>query len=38
MIVDHINTNNWNITVIYETTCDDIDFIIETLRNIKCPI
>ena len=38
MIVDHINTNNWNITIIYEATCDDIDFIIETLKDIKCPI
>ncbi len=37
MIVDKFTIYNWNITVLYETTCDDIDFIIETLKDIKCP-
>lgn len=37
MIVDKFTIYNWNITVLYETTCDDIDLIIETLKDIKCP-
>lgn len=38
MIIDKFSIYNWKITVLYETTCDDIDFIIKTLMDIKCPI
>ena len=37
MIIDKFNIYNWEITVLYETTCDDIDIIIETLKDINCP-
>ena len=29
--------NDWKVTILYECTCDDIDFIIETLKDIHCP-
>ena len=37
MIIDEFYIYNWKITVLYETTCEDIDFIIETLKDINCP-
>ena len=37
MIIDKFNIYDWDITVLYETTCDDIDIIIETLMDINCP-
>lgn len=37
MIIDKFFIYNWNITVLYESTCDDIDTIIETLLGINCP-
>ena len=37
MIIDKFKIYDWNVTVLYETTCDDIDFIIETLKEINCP-
>ena len=37
MIKDSFSIYNWNVKVLYECTCDDIDFIIETLRDINCP-
>lgn len=37
MIIDKFSIYDWNVTVLYETTCDDIDFIIETLMDINCP-
>lgn len=37
MIEDHFYIYNWEVTVLYETTCDDIDYIIETLKDIHCP-
>ena len=37
MIKDEFNIHNWNVTILYECTCDDIDYIIETLKEIKCP-
>jgi Zn-dependent peptidase ImmA (M78 family) len=37
MIIDEFSIYNWKITVLYETTCDDIDIIIETLMDINCP-
>jgi Zn-dependent peptidase ImmA (M78 family) len=37
MIIDEFSIYNWKITILYETTCEDIDFIIETLIGIDCP-
>ena len=37
MIEDSFQIKDWNITILYECTCDDIDYIIETLRDINCP-
>ena len=37
MIIDEFSIYNWKITVLYETTCNDIDTIIETLMDINCP-
>ena len=37
MIIDKFSIYDWKITILYETTCDDIDFIIETLMDINCP-
>lgn len=37
MIIDKFSIYNWKVTILYETTCDDIDFIIETLMDIHCP-
>ena len=37
MIIDKFSILNWNVTILYETTCEDIDFIIETLMDINCP-
>ena len=37
MIIDKFSILNWNVTILYETTCDDINFIIKTLKGINCP-
>lgn len=37
MIEDWFSIYNWNVIILYECTCDDIDYIIETLKDIKCP-
>ena len=37
MIVDEFSIYDWNVTILYECTCDDIDFIIKTLKAINCP-
>lgn len=37
MIIDKFSIYNWKITILYETTCDDIKFIIKTLEEINCP-
>lgn len=37
MIVDDFEIYEWKVTVLYECTCDDINFIIETLKDINCP-
>lgn len=37
MIIDKFSILNWKVITLYETTCDDIDFIIETLQDINCP-
>ncbi len=37
MIIDKFSIYNWEVTILYECTCDDIDYIIETLKDIYCP-
>lgn len=37
MIIDKFNILNWTVQVLYECTCEDINFIIKTLKEIKCP-
>ena len=37
MIKDNFNILDWNVQILYECSCDDIDYIIETLKEIKCP-
>ena len=37
MIIDKFHILEWKVVVLYETICDDIDFIIETLKDINCP-
>ena len=38
MIRDNFNVHDWDVTILYECTCDDIDYIIETLKDINCPM
>lgn len=37
MIKDSFSVNVWKITILYDCTCDDIDYIIELLKEINCP-
>jgi hypothetical protein len=37
MTIDKFSIYSWNVTVLYECTCEDIDFIIRILKEIKCP-
>lgn len=37
MIIDKFFIYNWRVTVLYECTCDDIDYIIRILKDINCP-
>jgi len=37
MIIDKFKIYNWKVKIIYECTCDDIDYIIHTLKGINCP-
>ena len=37
MIIDQFDIYDWNVIVLYECTCNNIDFIIKLLRDIKCP-
>ena len=37
MIKDIFYEYDWKVTVLYETTCNNIDYIIETLEDIQCP-
>ena len=38
MIVDKMQIYTWEIVIVYEATCDNIDYIIKLLKDIKCPI
>lgn len=37
MIKDNFSIYDWNIVILYQCSCDDIDSIIETLKEINCP-
>lgn len=37
MIKDKFLIYNWNVLILYECTCDDIDYIIQALKEIHCP-
>ena len=37
MIKDTFSIKNWEITILYEITCNDIDYVIEILKEINCP-
>lgn len=37
MIVDSFNIYDWKILILYDCICEDTDYIIETLKGIKCP-
>lgn len=37
MIKDVFYVKSWKVTILYECTCDDIDYIIETLKQVNCP-
>ena len=37
MIIDNFNVKSWNVIILYECTCDDIDYIIRILKDINCP-
>lgn len=37
MIIDEFQIREWKIKIVYDCTCDDIDYIIETLEEINCP-
>lgn len=38
MIEDSFYIQDWEIRILYECTCDDIDYIIQTLEDINCPL
>lgn len=37
MIKDVFYIKSWKVIILYECTCDDIDYIIETLKQVNCP-
>ena len=37
MIIDNFVIYDWKVLVLYECTCDNIDYIIEALKEINCP-
>lgn len=37
MSKDVFYIKSWKVTILYECTCDDIDYIIETLKQVNCP-
>lgn len=37
MIIDKFFIYNWEVTILYECTCEDIDYIIRILKDINCP-
>ena len=37
MIIDKFSIYNWEVTILYECTCEDINYIIRILKDINCP-
>lgn len=37
MIIDKFKLEDWKVVILYDTTCDDIDIIIEVLKDLNCP-
>lgn len=37
MIEDIFKIKDWKVIILYEVTCDDTNYIIQTLRDINCP-
>ncbi len=37
MIKDAFKIKDWNIIILYDCTCEDTDYIVETLLDINCP-
>lgn len=37
MIEDYFKIKDWKVLILYECTCDDTDYIVETLMDINCP-
>lgn len=37
MIIDKFSIYNWEVTILYECTCKDINYIIRILKDINCP-
>ena len=37
MIKDEFNIHGWEVLILYGCSCDDIDYIIETLKELRCP-
>lgn len=37
MIKDAFSIKNWKVLILYDSTCDDTDYIVEALMDINCP-
>lgn len=37
MIEDTFTIKDWNVTILYECTCEDTGYIVEALMDINCP-
>ena len=37
MTKDEFNIYDWKVIILYECTCNDINYIIKTLKDINCP-
>jgi len=37
MISDEFSIKGWNVLILYECTCEDADYIVESLKDINCP-
>lgn len=37
MIKDTFEIKDWSVTILYECTCEDTDYIVESLMDINCP-
>lgn len=37
IIIDKFKIYDWKVVVLYNITCDDIDIIVEVLKDLNCP-